>query len=150
MKKILALFMLLAFFVPEAAWATYSCFGTTAPCGIALDKPQSKTKKTKKTKKSKKSKRTKHKKHSKKHKTKQHTKKQIKHKAHGKKHHGAHKRGHKKHGHKKARQSVAPRRVTTAREEPLTIVRDLPPVTTPVVTATAAAPDVALPTTTAP
>ncbi len=61
MKKLLAVLLLLgAFLVPDAAYATYSCFGTRSPCDLTggikvskLDKP-AKVKKGKKVKKSKK------------------------------------------------------------------------------------------------
>jgi hypothetical protein len=129
MKKLFAVFMLLAFLAPDVAWATYSCFGTTAPCpinGIQLGKKGGKSKKSKKHKKSKKTKHHKKGKHAKK--TKHKKAKHHKAKHHGTKKHARHITTHAKH-HKKSKRQHS--RAQTQREEPLTIVRDLPPVTAP-------------------
>ncbi len=63
MKKLLAILLLTAFLLPDAAWASYSCFGTNKPCdltnGIRVGKLDDKAAATKKSTKKKTKKTTK-------------------------------------------------------------------------------------------
>jgi len=109
MKKLLALLLLTAFLLPDAAWASYSCFGTNKPCdltnGIRVGKLDDKAAATKKS-------------------TKKKTKKSTKKKA-SKKHTA------KKPVHHKAPVKHQKKKVSKAAEAPATAVAavpDLPPV----------------------